>query len=348
MTVRLAEIAERAGVSVASVSRVLNDKPGVAPSTREAVLIALDVLGYERPARLRPKVDGLVGLIVPELDNPFFPRLVQVVETALGQHRLTPLLCSRSLGSMHEDDYVAMLLERGVTGIVFVSGVHAVEGTDPSRYIALVERGLPIVLVNGYLPGVEATFVSNDDATAVDLAVSHLAHLGHRRIGLAVGQDRYVPVRRRIAAFHEALRRHVDEDLTDDAIGGLVASTVYSVEGGEAAAHALLEQEVTAIVCASDLMALGAVRGVRRQGLSVPLDVSVVGSDDSALIEFTDPPLTTVRQPVQAMGAAAVEALVDQIEGHPARPGELVFGPELVVRGSTARAPARTPVGLHT
>jgi len=341
MKIGLAEIAERAGVSPATVSRVLNDKPGVHEKTRRAVLTAVDVLGYERPAQLRPRVAGLIGLLVPELENPIFPRFAQVIETSLAQHGFTPVLCTRSLGGVHEDDYVQVLLDRGVSGIIFVSGIHAIVDTDPSRYARLTEQGVPIVLVNGYLPGVEASFVSNDDAVAADLAVGHLAQLGHTKIGLATGQRRYGTVTRRVAGFRDAVRRHVHADLDPDGPGGLVECTVFTVEGGAMAAHALLDRGATAIVCGSDLMALGAIRAAHERGLRVPEDVSVVGSDDSILIEFTDPPLTTIRQPVQAMGTAAVRALMEEIGGTPPPSSEMVFRPELVLRGSTARVPTR-------
>ncbi len=340
MSVKLAEIAQRAGVSVASVSRVLNDKPGVTPKTREAVLTAIDILGYERPARLRPTVAGLVGLIIPELENPIFPRFAQVVETTLARHGYTPVLCTQSLGGVHEDDYVKTLLDRGVSGIIFVSGMHSNIDSDPGRYQALVERGLPIVLVNGFVDGVKASFIATDDTAAVDIAVGYLSEMGHRDIGLALGQPRYVPVLRRIDGFRAAMRAHVDERLSDEDLDSLIACTVYSVEGGAAAAHHLLDRGVTAIACGSDLMALGAIQAARQRGLQVPRDISVVGSDDSKLIEYTDPPLTTVRQPVAAIADAAAGALIDQIAGLSAPPNELLFRPELVVRRSTARAPA--------
>jgi LacI family repressor for deo operon, udp, cdd, tsx, nupC, and nupG len=345
MTAKLAEIAERAGVSVASVSRVLNGKPGVAASTRQAVLTAVDVLGYERPSRLRQRAAGLVGLVVPELENPIFPRLATAVEVALSRRGYTPVLCTQSPGGVHEDDYVATLLDRAVSGIIFVSGVHAVQGADPGRYRRLVAAGLPIVLVNGYLEGVAATFISADDTAAVEVAVGHLAQMRHRRIGLALGQPRYQPVVRRLAAFGDAMRRHVDPDLTSDQVGELVSCTVFTVEGGASAADTLLDRGVTAIVCGSDLMALGAIEAARRRGLRVPADVSVVGSDDSKLIQYANPPLTTVRQPVEAMGAAAASALVDQISGVPPMSSELLYRPELVVRGSTGGCPEPAPGG---
>jgi DNA-binding LacI/PurR family transcriptional regulator len=336
MAARLADIAAQAGVSEATVSRVLNDRPGVADSTRQAVLTALDLLGYERPARLRSHDAGLVGLVVPELHNPIFPAFLQVVEPALARHGYTPVLATLTPGGIGEEEYVRMLLERGVAGILFISGGHADAGADPARYQGLRDVGLPMVLVNGYLDGVEAPFISNDDAASMELAVSHLVSLGHTRIGLAVGPRRFVPVVRKIAGFADALHRQLG--ITD--AESWVESFMFTAEGGALAAERLLARGATAIVCGSDLMALGAIRAVRARGCAVPGDVSVVGYDDSALMAFTDPPLTTVRQAVQAMASAAVQALLDEIAGVPVPTGEYVFRPELVVRSSTGTAPA--------
>jgi LacI family repressor for deo operon, udp, cdd, tsx, nupC, and nupG len=333
MRARLSDIAQQAEVSEATVSRVLNDRPGVSAETRQAVLTALDVLGYERPARLRKRSAGLVGLVVPELDNPIFPAFAQVIESNLAKSGFTPVLCTQTPGGVTEDEYVEMLLDRQVSGIVFVSGLHADTAADHDRYRKLLARPLPIVLVNGYVAGVDAPFVSCDDSEAGELAVSHLVALGHRRIGLISGPRRFMPVQRKLAGYRSAMKRlvgDVDEDL--------ISLSLFGVEGGQAAAARLLDQGVTGIVCGSDLMALGAIRAVRQRGLSVPGDVSVVGYDDSPLIAFTDPPLTTVRQPVIAMAVAAVRALIDEIHGQAAPRSEYVFRPELVVRASTAAA----------
>lgn len=335
---RLRDIATQAGVSTATVSRVLNAKPGVTAETRLAVVAALDLLGYERPARLRERSAGLVGLVVPELANPIFPAYAQVMETVLAQHGYIPLLCTQTPGGVSEDEYVAMLLERGVAGIAFVSGLHADSTADVERYHRLLAQRLPVVLVNGFAPAVPATFFSTDDAAAMALAVRHLTELGHRRIGLAVGPERFVPVRRKAAAFLGALAEVLGQAAAGE---DLVEHTFFTVEGGVAAASVLLERGVSAVVCGSDLMALGAVRAARAAGLAVPRDVSVVGFDDSPLVAYTDPPLSTLRQPVEAIGQAAVQALVDEIAGNPAPRREFLFRPDLVVRGSTGAARAR-------
>jgi len=154
---------------------------------------------------------------------------------------------------------------------------------------------------------------------------THLASLGHQRIGLVVGPQDHMPSRRKLAAF------------TQHGGGGAVEHALFSLEGGQAATTRLLRHGVTGVICGSDVLALGAIRAVRRAGLSVPGDVSVVGFDDSAFMNCTDPPLTTVRQPIESMGKAAVALLVNQIENVAVYPEELLFEPELVVRGSAGR-----------
>lgn len=332
--IRLADIAVHAGVSEATVSRVLNGKQGVGPDTRQAVLAALGVLGYERPPRARQRPAGLVGLVVPELDNPIFPAYAQAIETLLAKQGCTPMLCTLTPGGVGEDEYTEMLLERGVAGIVFVSGLHADTTADPERYRRLVERRLPIVLINGHMPQVRATFFATDDRYSMRHAVSHLVELGHERIGMATGPARYVPVVRKVEGFLAANASLLGVD--EATARARIAHTIFSVAGGQQAARVLVERGCTAIVCGSDMMALGAIRALREEGLSVPQDVSVIGYDDSPLIAFTDPPLTTMRQPVQAIAEAAVGALLDEMAGLPGPRDEFVFAPELVVRGSTA------------
>jgi DNA-binding LacI/PurR family transcriptional regulator len=332
-TARLADIATQAGVSEATVSRVLNGKPGVSMRTRQSVLTALDLLGYERPVRLRARSAGLIGLITPELSNPIFPAFAQVVERVLTSRGYTPVLCTQSAGGSTEDELTETLVDRGVNGIIYVSGLHADTTASVDRYVTLAGRGVPFVMINGYTAKVSAPFVSADDRAAMHLAVTHLVELGHQRIGLAVGPKRFVPVERKIEGFVEQMRVSLDVAAEE-----LVRHSLFTVEGGQAAAAELLDAGCTAIICGSDLMAFGAIRAARGRGLRVPGDVSVVGFDDSPLIVFADPPLTTVRQPVEAMGQAAVDALLEEITGNPAPHSEFVFMPELVVRGSTARA----------
>jgi DNA-binding LacI/PurR family transcriptional regulator len=333
MTRRLAEVAKKVGVSEATVSRVLNGKPGVSQTTRDAVLTALDVLGYERPTQLRGERARLVGLVLPELQNPIFPALAEVVGGGLAQQGFTPVLCVRGAGGgLSEASYVRMLLDQHVSGMVFAGGNFAEADSPHDHYDLLLERGVPAVLVNAAAEHLRYPRVCVDDAAAVEQALGHLLSLGHRRVGLIIGPDDHMPSRRKLAAFTAlAARAGIDT-------AGAVEHTMFSVEAGHASAGRLVRAGITGIVCGNDPLALGAIRAVRRLGMSVPGDVSVVGYDDSALMTCTDPPLTTVRQPIDAMGRAVVSTLVQQVEGGTVASAELLFEPELVVRGSTARA----------
>jgi LacI family transcriptional regulator, repressor for deo operon, udp, cdd, tsx, nupC, and nupG len=330
MTRRLAEVAKYVGVSEATVSRVLNGKPGISDTTRTAVLTALDVLGYERPTKLRGERSRLVGLVLPELTNPIFPAFADVVAGALAARGFTPVLCTRTQDGASEADYVEMLLDQQVSGVIFAGGLYAQAAAEHGHYRRLLERRLPVVLVNAAIEDLGFPVVAADDGYALDQAYNHLRSLGHERIGLVLGPADHVPSNRKLAAY---AKLGGDE--------GLVERTMYSMEGGHTAAARLLRRDdVTAVICASDVLALGTIRAARRAGLRVPEDLSVVGYDDSALMTCTDPPLTTVRQPIDPMGQTAVALLVSQLSGEPVATDEMLFEPELVVRGSTG--PART------
>jgi DNA-binding LacI/PurR family transcriptional regulator len=241
---------------------------------------------------------------------------------------------------MSESEYVDMLLERQVSGMIFAGGQYAEAKAPHEHYDRLRKLRLPVVLINAAAENIEFPRVSTDDAVAMEQAYGHLSSLGHEKVGLILGPPDHMPSLRKLAAF---------EVLVDRAgrppAGEFVERAMFSLEGGQAAANRLITQGVTGIICASDPLALGAVRAVRRRGLLAPADVSVVGFDDSAFMNCTDPPLTTVRQPIEAIGRAAVAMLTGQMEGASVPTEELFFEPELVVRGSTAPAPTRaTPV----
>ena len=332
MARKLADVAKQAGVSEATVSRVLNGRPGISEATRAAVLTALDVIGYERPTHLRVRRARMVGLIVPELQNPVFPALAEVVAGALAQRGVNAVLCTRT-GSTSEAEYVEMLLERQVSGMIFAGGQYAEADAPHGHYERLLQLRLPVVLVNAAAENLTFPRVSTDDAVAMEQAYSHLAYLGHERIGLVLGPPDHVPSARKRAAFERVAKVATPSEF--------VERTRFGLEGGHAAAVRLIERGVTGIICASDPLALGAIRAARRAGLSVPGDLSVIGYDDSVLMSCTDPPLTTIRQPIDAIGRAAVEMLAGQIEGLPVSADELFFEPELVARGTTANAPGR-------
>ena len=265
MTRRLADVAKKVGVSEATVSRVLNGRPGVSQTTRDAVLTALDVLGYERPTQMRGERARLVGLVVPELQNPIFPALAEVVGGGLAQQGFTPVLCVRGAGGgLSEASYVRMLLDQHVSGMVFAGGNFAEADSPHDHYDLLLERGVPAVLVNAAAEDLRYPRVCVDDAAAVEQALGHLLSLGHRRVGLIIGPDDHMPSRRKLAAF-TALAARAGIATTD-----AVEHTMFSVEAGHASGARLVRAGITGIVCGNDPLALGAIRAVRRWACRCP------------------------------------------------------------------------------
>jgi LacI family transcriptional regulator, repressor for deo operon, udp, cdd, tsx, nupC, and nupG len=344
MRIRLQDVSALAGVSEATVSRVMNGKEGVRPSTRDRVLRVLAELGYT-PKALHPSPHaGVIGLIVPELDNPIFPKFVQAVEARLLSSGYLCVLCCATRVGATEDDYLESLIGRRVAGVVVVSGRHADVRADHTIYDEITRRGIGLVTINGAM-GPDATgaalvpSVSTDDRAATVTAYRHLRELGHERIGLLIGPTCYTPVQRKLAGFRDAARADgVEGDLDDRII-----ETIFTLDGGFTGAQRLLDEGITGIVAASDMMALGAIRAARHRGLDVPADVSVVGFDDTELMRFTDPPLTTLHQPVSKIVDHAVDVLFAQIQGQPFDRAERTLPAELIVRGTTAPAPSPPP-----
>jgi DNA-binding LacI/PurR family transcriptional regulator len=327
----ITEVAAQARVSEATVSRVVNRRPGVAGRTREAVERAIAELGYEPTNR-----GQLVAVITPWLSNPFFSEVAELIESALAPHGLKGIICPSLPGGIQEREFVTVLADHGIAAAVFLSASNTVDNADLETYHVLAARRIPFVGVNGGFDGYEAPVFSSDDVLAAELAVDHLHRLGHRRIGMAAGPRGNRPAERRVQGFLTALDRRGIADTEQ-----FVVRQVYTIEGGQSAAATLLDRGVTAIVAASDYMALGAIRGVRRAGRAVPEDVSVVGYDGAMITEFVDPPLTTVRQPTDRLAKEVARAVVALVTNRETPTGELLFSPELVVRSSTAPPPAR-------
>ncbi|MGW0719239.1 LacI family DNA-binding transcriptional regulator [Streptomyces sp. NPDC002778] len=336
MKKKLVDVAQFASVSEGTVRRVLNGSPQVSPATRERVLVALDVLGLPRP----PAEDGernlLIGVVVPDLQNPIFPAFAEAITGRLNKRGLVPVLCTRTSDGVSEANYIDMLLAQNIGGIIFIGSSYADAGAEQGA--ALKDRRVPLVLVNPADENADAVQISADDADAVQQALTHLTGMGHERIGLLVGPAGHVPSARKLAAFAAFWKAR---EVPSRNWKPLVGHALFSMESGASTATGLLRQGATAIVCGSDELALGAVRGARRLGLNVPADVSVTGFDDSLFMGAVDPPLTTCRQPVARMADAAMEALVQQMQGHQVGPGVTLFETQLIVRSSTGRPPQR-------
>jgi DNA-binding LacI/PurR family transcriptional regulator len=299
----LRDVAHRAGVSLATASRVASGGDGVRQDKRQRVEEAMRDLLYVPPGR-KPAT-GAIGLLVPELANPVFTLLAQAMETKASDAGLATILCNTNGAAFREVDYVHMLLDRRVDGMIFISCEMTHLAGEHDHYERLVQEGARLVFVNGALDGLDVPCVSVDERHAGYLATHHLIGLGHRRIGFVAGPADYLPTREKAAGRAEALR---EASLPLD---GLVAHGEFSLEGGRCALRTLLRKHnrPTGVICSSDVIAIGAVQEAREAGLRVPEDLSVVGFDGIEAASWVDPPLTTIEQPIDEIASTAVDLL---------------------------------------
>lgn len=322
-----------AGVSLATASRVANGATAVRPATRARVERAMRELMYV--ASPRSGTLSAIGLLVPELANPIFPALAEAMEACAAEHQLATILCNTGGSAANEIEYGQMLLGREVEGMLFISSEATDLRGEHGHYTRLVEAGAKIVFVNGAVPTLDVASVGIDERSAGEVATRHLIELGHERIGFVAGPEYSRATIEKATGSEMALRAAAL------AIDGLVAHADWGVAGGKAAMQELLaldKQRPTGVICSSDLMAIGALLAAREAGVAVPGELSIVGFDGIQGGEWTDPPLTTLVQPIDELASAAVETLRLLFSENARRVPHLVFRPQLLVRGSTARA----------
>jgi DNA-binding LacI/PurR family transcriptional regulator len=327
----LRDVARRAGVSVATASRVASGSASVRPETRERVERAMRDLLYIAPARSEPS--GAIGLLVPEFGNPVFAALAEAMEMYAAEQGLATILCNTHGSAPRELDYVRMLLERNVDGMAFIAGEVTDDRGAHTHYRQLLQRGARIVFVNGFSEELEVTYVGVDERAAGRMGTEHLIRLGHERLGFVAGSAHAFPTREKTIGQHDALRA---AGLPEAA----VANSDFSVAGGRAALRELVHgrdgDRPTGVICSSDLMAIGAMQEAVALGLRVPEDVSIVGFDGIDAATWTQPPLTTVEQPIDEIARTAVAALRAQVERPDERQPSYVFRPQLREGGTTA------------
>ncbi len=314
---RMEDIARLAGVSVSTVSRALAGSPRVTGDTKERIEAAVRQTGYvvnQVAQGLRLQRSRQLLVLLPTIANPFFAEVVQGIEEAAGAAGYGVLVGSTEGDPAREAVLARQLLTGVVDGLVLLTG-RIPTGLDVGALAGQV------VAVSETIEGADLPTVSIDNTAAALDAVNHLIALGHRRIAHIAGPPRNVLTAQRIAGWRAA-------------VGGEIAPVFgdFTMTSGEAAMASLLARSPrpTAVFCANDEMAIGAIKAARDAGLRVPEDLAVIGFDDISFAAFTYPPLTTIRQPRRSFGAAAVAALLD---GHP--PPNLAY--TLITRASTAR-----------
>jgi LacI family transcriptional regulator len=332
--VTIQDVARGAKVHASTVSRALNPQTTrlVTSTVAERVRAVASRLGYVPDpvaAGLRTRRTATVGVLIPDLANPVFPPILRGIEATLGEAGYTAIIANTDNDPERAAQALERLASRRVDGVILATATRG----DP-----LVARcrklGLPVALVNRGGSAAGASAVVNDDARGIALAVEHLAGLGHRRIAHVAGPQQLSTGAARRASFVAAARARGLE--AGD--GWIAEAASYSIESGVPSAAALLERhpELTAIVAANDLLALGCYDALARRGLTCPRDVSVTGFNDMPFADRFAPPLTTVRIAHRTMGVEVARVLLAEIANPRARKQQVRLEPELVVRGSTA------------
>lgn len=332
-------MARLAGVSQSTVSRVFNASGYVSEQTRRRVMAAAESLGF-RPNYLArslvSKATRTLGLVIPDITNPFFPAVVRGVEETALSRGYTVVLTNTGNDVQREIGALEHLREKWVDGLIVVPQA------DEAQHLAdVVAAGLPLVLIDRIPGQLNVDAVRVDNVRGAHLAVRHLLALGHRHIGHVAGPEWSSTGRDRLLGYRQAL---ADAGLPYDP--SLVVAGNFDFDSGFAAARELIRRNPrpTAIFAGNDLMALGVLHAASEAGLQVPGDLAVVGFDDILPAALVSPPLTTVAQPTYRMGAQAAAMLLDRLEGAWSGPGrQVVLEPELVIRrscgskGGTAR-----------
>jgi len=333
--VNIREIAKRARVSTATVSRAINRIPTVDPRLAKRVWKVIEESGYRPNIQARALVSGrsrILGLVVSEITNPFFPEIVQAFENIAVEHGYEILLVSTVHDPKRMDLSVRRMTERSVDGVaVMTFGMEELLLEDPKL------STVPLVFVD---VGPKRPLVSNiriDYLSGIRQAVQHLAALRHQHIAFISGPLGLKSARSRLNAFNKAMG-----EIGLESIRNMIVEGDHTLEGGVAAMHTLLSlpERPTAVICSNDMTALGVMHKCYEAGLSIPKDLSLVGFDDIRLAQFVLPPLTTVRMSQSALARIAFQALLAEIDRDTPSEGgaEYLLETSLVLRDSTALA----------
>jgi LacI family transcriptional regulator, repressor for deo operon, udp, cdd, tsx, nupC, and nupG len=322
------DVAKRANVSTATVSRVLRNAGNVTEETKRRVLEAIEALNYQPNVLgryLRRMETETVLVIVPDITNPFFSKVLRGIEAVALERGYQVLLGDTQNDVRLEEQYLNMLPQKQVDGMIFLTA------RTRKELMEEMSRQFPIVLACEYLEGTDIPTVSIDNISSARKATEHLIGLGHRRIAHLTGPMDVILSRDRLRGYYQALAQH---DIDVDA--ALVQEGDFSYESGYNVTLKLLalEKPPTAIFAANDAMAVGAIKAVRHRGGRVPDDVAVVGFDDIQMASIFEPGVTTIAQPMFDIGKQAMKLLLQLIDGEEVERRQFVLPDRLVIRES--------------
>ena len=324
------DVAEKAGVSISTVSKVLNNTGSLADKTRKKVKETMEELNYQPSvvASVKKRIQT-IGLLIPNIANPFMAEVARSIENHVKRHGYSLMICSTDNDVKNEVEYISILKQKYTEGIIVATGLKKEKAIKE-----LVKTDLPIALLSRDVPSLAADTVMVDDYLGGYEATRHLIGLGHEKIAMLTEDTSFSTIQARVRGYKEALEEaglNYDESL--------VLANNTSIEEGKKAMMNLLKESSppTAVFASTESLAIGAVQGARELNVKVPDKLSIVGFDDTVLSTICEPPLTTIAQPIEEMGKKVAELLIEEIEKKKESKQRVVLSPKLIVRNSTAR-----------
>jgi LacI family transcriptional regulator len=329
--VTIYDVARKAKVSIATVSNVINNKGRISEKTKKKVYEAMESLNYQPnliASALMGKETKTVGLLIPDLANPFFAELARSIEDRGQELGYNLIICSTDYKTESERKYLSLLKQKQVDGFILASGFENLEPVEE-----LINEEFPVSIVARDFPMFSVNAVAIDDFTGGYIAASHLIDLGHKNIGV-IALDLWSN-RERVRGFKYALEEKGIEFRRDFQLIQNIQQNY--IESGKAVIENYIKSNdiPTAIFACNDLLAIGAIKGAKENNLDVPNDISVIGFDNTIIATIVDPPLTTIAQPFEKMGQEVMDLMVSIIKGERNEPIRLTLTPTLVERKST-------------
>jgi LacI family transcriptional regulator len=329
------DVARLAEVSTATVSHVINNTRYVSDEVRARVLRAIEECRYYPNANARSLASGsskILGLVISDIANPFFPELVKSIESAAFEHGYDVVLSNTNYDPERTSHYVRRFIERKVAGVALMTSE-----MDKDLINELARREVSVVFLDSGEAGLHMSNLRVGYDDGIRQAILHLVELGHSNIAFISGPPHLRSAKRRLEAFQQTMQDVLPESPKRIYQGD------FKINGGRGAASQILAAEdlPTAVVCANDLMAFGAISEFHAAGLQVPKDISVVGFDNVAFASLTEPPLTTVNLPLGELGRTAVETLIKTLSSPTQHGVEIMIPTQLIIRQSTAEARKR-------
>ncbi|WP_419890751.1 LacI family DNA-binding transcriptional regulator [Paenibacillus xylanexedens] len=332
MKATIYDIAREAGVSIATVSQVINGKGKISEKRRAEIMEIMERLHYQPSAiaaALTGKQTYTLGLLVPDISNPYFAELARAVEDRSRQLGYSVVICSTDNKDERVERYLNLLQQKRVDGMMIGTGIDNAEILSP-----LLQQSIPVALIARHMPSLSVHTVTIDDILGGALAAEHLLELGHTRVAVLSEPSKVSSSQERVRGFRETL---IKAGYTLEP--NQIRESAADLSSAKKEALLLLGEKdhPTGLFCCNDIQAIGALQAAKELGLRVPEDVSIIGFDNTILASVTSPPLTTVAQPIEELGHRAVDLLIEELKDERKEPQKIVLKPELVIRESAGR-----------